>query len=255
MMQWNLFGRVAGFMASLIAATFMCVTAYASSEERATYRIALAGIEIADLEIAVRRDGDRYAAELTGSYSVLFWSGGLSSRSTGKIDATGPSPIHFETNSKSDEPSTTIIQFRQSEGPVDWKRTPAAPAEWTEGRIPLQKIHLLKALDPVSAIASSALGSIDANAPDVCDRAVRIFTGTTVFELQFMGVVSGTQDRVTCAVGYRPLSGHREDSSSVARLSKPGSITVAFDRLGSGVWVPARVTLPTRVGQLVVERT
>lgn len=227
---------------------------HAMSEERATYSVTLAGIGIADLEIAVRRDGDRYAAELNGNYSVLFWSGGVSSRSTGKIGASGPSPSHFETNSKSDEPSTTVIQFRQSEGPVDWKRTPAAPAEWTEGRIPLEKIHLLNALDPVSAIASSALGSIEGSAPDVCERAVRIFTGTTVFELQFMGVVSGAQDRVTCAVGYRPLSGHREDSSSVARLSKPGSITVAFDRLGSGVWVPAHVTLPTRVGKLVVER-
>lgn len=253
-MQWNLLGRITSVMAAVIATTFMCVTAHASSEDRANYRIALAGIEIADLEIAVRRDGDRYAAELNGSYNVLFWSGGLSSRSTGLIEATGPSPSHFETSNQSDEPATTVIQFRQSEGPIDWKRTPPAPVKWTEGRIPLQKTHLHKALDPVSAIASSALGSIDANAPDVCDRAVRIFTGTTVFELQFMGVSSETGDQVTCAVSYRPLSGHRKDSSSVERLSKPGSIEVVFDRLISGAWVPARVALPTRVGRLVVER-
>lgn len=251
MMPRNLLQRIVG----LFAAATALASATATAEERATYRVALAGIEIADLQIAVQRDGDSYAAELTGNYSVLFWSGGVSSRSTGKVDAAGPSPSHFETNSQSDEPSTTVIQFRPSEGPVDWKRTPAAPAEWTEGRVPLQKVHLQRALDPVSAIASSALGAIGTNAPDVCDRAVRIFTGTTVFELSFMGVASGTRDRVTCAVSYRPLSGHRKDSSSVARLSKPGSITVAFDRLVSGAWVPAHVTLPTRVGQLVVERT
>lgn len=229
---------------------------HALAEERATYRVALAGIGIADLEIAVRRDGDRYDAELSGNYNVLFWSGGVSSKSTGQIAATGPEPSRFESsNRNSDEPSVTVIEFEPSEGPVDWKRTPPAPKEWTEGRLPLQPGHLQSALDPVSAIASAALGTIDASTPDVCDRDVRIFTGTTVFELQFMGASASNGDRVSCAVAYRPLSGHRKDSSSVERLSQPGSIKVSFDRLPSGAWVPGHVTLPTRVGPLVVERT
>ena len=220
--------------ATALALTLADGTAQAMNEDRASYRIALAGISVADMEIAVQRDGDRYNARLEGNYQVLFWSGGVSSRSIGEIGAAGPNPSRFETSNKSDEPSRTVIEFGKLEGPVQWQRTPPAPTEWTEGRTPLQKSHLRSALDPVSAIASSAIGPIGTTADDVCNRNVRIFTGTTVFELQLMGVLESGSDHVRCAVTYQPLSGHREDSASVERLSKPGSIQISFDRLPSG---------------------
>lgn len=251
MMPWRWTGRTGALLASLC-----CFQAFASTEDRASYRVALAGISIADLEIAVRRDGDQYDAQLEGSYRVLFWSGKVSSRSTGAVDASGPSPKRFETsNNNSDEPSRTVIEFARPEGPVQWGRTPPAPEEWTKGRTPLEKIHLRTALDPVSAIAASVLGSTGGTAPDVCSRAVRVFTGTTVFELDFQGALPSEGDRVACAVTYRPLSGHRVERSNADRLSKPGSIKISFERLPSGAWVPAMVTVPTRIGPLVVERT
>lgn len=242
-------------LASALTLAVSFSAAQASSEDRATYQIALAGISIADMEIAVKRDGDQYNARLEGNYSVLFWSGGVSSRSVGAIAETGPTPNRFETRNKSDEPSQTIIEFERSQGPVNWQRTPPAPTEWTEGRTPLQKAHLRTALDPVSAIAAAALGPVDATADEVCNRDVRVFTGTTVFELQLRGVLEDGADRVNCAIQYRPLSGHRIDSSSVERLSRPGSIRISFDRLPSGAWVPGFVAVPTSVGTLVVERT
>lgn len=238
---------------AMMAAAFGAVDP-AMAENRLTYKIELAGIGIGDMEIAVRRKGQRYDAQLDGSYNVLFWSGELSSRVEGRVAATGPLPTRFQSTNRSDEPSTTVITFRQPGGPSDWQRTPEAPAEWTEGRLPLLKEHLRAALDPVSALAASALQSDGGAAPDVCERAIRIFTGFVVFELDFQGVRSVEGNRTACAVLYKPLSGHREDSSSVERLSRPGSIEIVFERLDSGTWLPARVKLPTRVGSLIVER-
>ncbi|MEM1298570.1 MAG: hypothetical protein AAGH68_04755 [Pseudomonadota bacterium] len=236
-------------------AFFNLCGARAEAENRVAYSIALAGIGIGDMEIAVSREGLQYDARLEGSYRVLFWSGELFSRAVGKVAPQGPSPSSYRSTSRSDDPSETVINFDLGQGPVDWNRTPPAPAEWREGRLPLNKEHLRDALDPVTALAASALGSFGGTAPDVCEKAVRIFTGFVVFELDFQGVGVKQGNRIACSVIYRPLSGHRADSSSVARLAEPGSIEILFEQLNGGVWLPARVSLPTRVGSLVVERS
>ncbi|MEM1159893.1 MAG: DUF3108 domain-containing protein [Pseudomonadota bacterium] len=241
--------------------TLACLTAVfvysqeVRAEDRLAYTIQLAGIDVGDMEIAVERAGDRYDAKLDGRYSILFWSGSWLSQSFGTVDPNGPVPSRFQSNSESDEPAVTVINFKDPDGPVDWRRTPPAPAEWTEGRLPLQKQHLRTALDPVSALAASVLGSVGGQSPDVCKRAVRIFTGTVVFELDFRGAKPARGNRVMCDVAYRPLSGHRQDSGSVERLSEPGSIEISFDRLPDGGWLPSRVSLPTPIGSLVVERS
>ena len=243
-------------MAAVIAAMVSClVAAPTQAEDRVVYNVALAGIPVGDIEIAVRRDGDRYDARLDGSYRVLFWSGALSSQAVGDVTLDGLKPRRFQSDSRNDRPSTTVIEFERAKGPVEWKRTPEAPAEWTEGRLPLEPAHLRSALDPISALAASALGAAGGGAPDVCDKAVRVFTGFVVFELDFQGASLSGQDRVTCGVIYRPLSGHRAESSSIERLSEPGVIDIAFDRLPSGVWFLSRLALPTRIGQLVVQRS
>lgn len=246
--------KFVGLMSFIISTTFG-IGAQAYADEQISYSINLAGIEIGDMELAVRSDGSRYRVRLDGSYRVLLWSGAISSRAEGEITPVGLSPRRFQTDSFSDEPSTMVIEFQQRSGNIKWSRTPPAPSEWTEGRLPLQRGHLLQALDPISALAVSALGSADSSTPEVCNREVRVFTGFSVFALRFQGAQARALDRVSCPVIYQALSGHREGSSSVERLSQSGSIKIDFERLQSGVWLPSRVSLPTLIGTLTVQRT
>lgn len=225
-----------------------------SASERVGYEIALAGINVGDLAIELDRDGDLYNVRAEGSYRVLFWSGTLSSTVFGEVSADGLRPSRYMVSSQSASPSKTVIEFEPAIGPTTWQRTPKAPSEWTEGRIELQRDHLRPAVDPISAIVASALASAEGATPEVCERAIRIFTGFTVFELDFNGAKPGDAGRVECEVTYRPLSGHRAESQGVERLSQPGSIRIAFDRLPGGNWFPGRISLPTRIGTLTIDR-
>lgn len=223
-------------------------------DKQVGYEIALAGINVGDLALDMRRNGDAYDVRAEGSYRVLFWSGTLSGMVVGKVAPAGVRPSRYEVSTQNDTPSTTVIEFETSLGPTSWQRIPEAPAEWTEGRIALQRDHLRPALDPVSAIVASALELSGGSAPEVCDRAVRIFTGFSVFELEFDGVRESEDSRVFCTVTYRALSGHRANSRGVERLSQPGEIEIAFDRLPGGYWFPGRIALPTGIGTLTIDR-
>ncbi|MEM6972250.1 MAG: hypothetical protein AAF577_05535 [Pseudomonadota bacterium] len=221
---------------------------------RIPYRIAVAGIGIGDLDLILSREQDRYAVRADGDYRVLFWSGAIAGEAEGMVSPEGPRPERFRIASDGENGGETVIDFDPANGPSRWERIPPAPAEWSEDRLPLVQDHLRTALDPITAIASSALQAAGEGASGLCQRDLRIFTGFVVFELGFTGAARAEDGRVTCPVAYRPLSGHRAGSSSVERLSEPGAIEIAFEELKSGVWVPARIALPTRIGTLTVTR-
>ena len=249
---------IQNILASLCLIAFGGVGATSAAElsarERVGYQIALAGINVGDFAIELDRDGDLYNVRAEGSYRVLFWSGTLSSTVVGEIAPDGLRPSFYMVSTESASPSKTVIEFEPAIGPATWQRTPKAPSEWNEGRTALQRDHLRPAVDPISAIVASALASTGGTTPEVCDRPIRIFTGFSVFELDFNGAKPGGFGRVECEVSYRPLSGHRAESQGVERLSQPGSIQIAFDRLPGGNWFPGRISLPTRIGTLTIDR-
>ncbi|MEM8597104.1 MAG: hypothetical protein AAGF76_11625 [Pseudomonadota bacterium] len=217
-----------------------------------SYRISVAGIGIGDLDLAITRDAGRYAVSAEGSYRVMFWSGAIRGEAEGLIEADGPAPERFEISDDDDDPSRTRIDFDPTRGPVAWQRIPPAPAEWTAGRLDLRDDHLAGALDPISALTSLAFVGAPVSPDALCDRELRVFTGFVVFRLDLDGVRSRSSDRVSCNTRYRPLSGHRADSSSVDRLSVPDAIEASFLAHPSGTWVPERISLPTRVGTLAL---
>ena len=56
-----------------------------------------------------------------------------------------------------------------------------------------------------------------------------------------------------CDVKYVPVSGHRKDSESVARMVKSGPSLLIFEA-APGLWAPHRVGMPTSVGTLAITR-
>ncbi|MEM6355091.1 MAG: hypothetical protein AAF844_05330 [Pseudomonadota bacterium] len=219
------------------------------------FDIAVAGIRIGTLELDVSQSNGRYTVGATGDYRVLFWGGELNATADGVLTADGPRPRSYALVNDDEDPSTTEIEFDPAGGATRWQRVPPAPAEWTEGRLPLQERHLQAAVDPVTALAASLLDSGTQAAPSVCTETLRVFTGFVVFELEFAAVRPGADGQVTCAATYRALSGHRDGSRSVRRLSKPNAIDVSFERLDDGMWVPSRVALPTAAGTLTITRS
>jgi hypothetical protein len=76
------------------------------------------------------------------------------------------------------------------------------------------------------------------------------FSQVSSSSLELDGVVEAKAGRVACNTRYRPLSGHREGSNLVDRLSEPGALTLSFLARPGGAWVPERIL--TRVGTLAL---
>jgi hypothetical protein len=216
------------------------------------YEISIAGVGIGNLDLSIRRNAERYSVRAEGSYRVMFWSGAIKGEAEGVIGAAGPAPERFEISNLDDDPSATWIDFDAARGPVRWRRTPPAPPEWSEGRLRLQDDHLTGALDPISALSALALVQGPVAPAALCDREVRVFTGFVVFALELDGVAKAQAGRVACNTRYRALSGHREGSNLVDRLSEPGALTLSFLARPGGAWVPERITILTRVGTLAL---
>lgn len=246
--------QIGASVVALVAAVTLSgpATSNSPSDDRLPYRVSISGIGIGDLELVLEREAAQYAVRAEGSYRVLFWSGALEGKAEGEIDEAGPSPRHFRLSNRDDEPSTTEIEFDPAEGPVRWQRTPPAPAEWSEGRLELRDEHLVGALDPISALAAVALIPTEVDAAALCERALRVFTGFVVFDLVLDGVTEQSAERVACRTRYRPLSGHRAESSSVSRLSAPDAIEVSFLPHPDGAWIAERIALPTSIGTLAL---
>ncbi|MEL6977679.1 MAG: DUF3108 domain-containing protein [Pseudomonadota bacterium] len=248
--------------AALCAALFTTVFALAPSPGRAVeasveslgYRVDVAGIRVGTFELEVERREDAYEARLDGRYRVLFWSGAFSAETKGVFAENAPAPTLFRAESQSDRPSTSEIAFAPGEGPTRWGRTPPAPAKWTKGRLPLKEEHLAGSLDPLSAIAGSLLKPDPAEASALCQEPLRIFTGFTVFQLDFTKAEPRGRSRLRCSARYTALSGHRADSRSVKRLSGPEAIRISYRQNDAGLWSVASVSMPTTVGTLTVKR-
>ena len=188
------------------------------------YDLTIAGVSVGDAALAISPgDASLYRISFDMTYRFLFWRGGAAATTVGQIDrpdrGAGPVPTGYRmTVTGMSEPLVIDTAFDDA-GPRVWSITPPPDAAYLEERVPLTKADLAGAIDPLSAMFIRA-----ATAAEACDRTLPAFTGGTRLDLVLKpGAQEGgsTEDGVhICEVSYRPVSGHRPDSESVARLKR-----------------------------------
>ena len=228
-------------------------SALASSDVAVRYLVSIAGLDIGDAVFRYRLEPAEYAVSYDARFRFLVWGAELEAEATGAVAEGALVPGAFRQTVASDEQRETTIVFDGVGGVMDWGIEPPFDWEDDEPRVPIDGTDLASVLDPLSAlVVVDAEGSLSAG--EVCGGTRRIFTGVTRFDLHSADGVANGDGAITCRFRYRPVSGHRVGSRGVERLNDSVIPLDLNHRPGLGAWVPARIALPTLVGELVIER-
>lgn len=213
------------------------------------YDLTIAGVSIGDASIAMLQEAAQsYDIALNVKFRFLFWSGQANAEATGAVTDAAPAPSHYEATFQGMSEPVVIKTVFDGTGPTDWSITPPPEKKYLEGRIEISEADLVGALDPLSALF------IRAETPEsACDRTLPIFTGGTRLDLVLSPGAETEPGVFACDVKYVPVSGHRKDSESVARMVKSGPSLLIFEA-APGLWAPHRVGMPTSVGTLAITR-
>ena len=229
--------------------------AQADREVRLRYVISLAGLTIGDAAFRYAVGVDDYQIDYTGRFSFLFWSADLDSGAAGSLRDDVLMPARYRLRVNSEETRQIVLDFN-GDGTVErWSVDPPFDADEPEPepRVPIDPASLVDVHDPLSAlVVPDPDGRLSTDA--LCAQERRIFSGATRFDLVPDGAAPGDDGSVTCRFRYRPVSGHRVGSPAVDRAAEtPLPVTLRY-LADLGAWVPVRVSLPTRVGELVIAR-
>jgi hypothetical protein len=137
--------------------------------------------------------------------------------------------------------------------------TPPSP-----DRIPISETHRRGVLDPMTAELMPVGGSGDPLSPEACRRTLPIFDGRQRFDLTLtfkrfdhVKAEKGYQGPVVvCMVTYQPIAGHRPGRAAIKYLMAAREMEMWLAPIaGTRVLVPFRASVPTLIGQAVLEAT
>jgi hypothetical protein len=137
--------------------------------------------------------------------------------------------------------------------------TPPSP-----DRIPISDAHRRGVLDPMSAELMPVAGTGDPLSPEACHRTLPIFDGRQRFDLSLtfkrfdhVKAEKGYQGPVVvCMVTYQPIAGHRPGRAAIKYLMATREMEMWLAPIaGTRMLVPFRASVPTLIGQAVLEAT
>jgi hypothetical protein len=137
--------------------------------------------------------------------------------------------------------------------------TPPSP-----DRVPILEAHRHGVLDPMTAELMPVGGSGDPLSPEACRRTLPIFDGRQRFDLTLtfkrfdhVKAEKGYQGPVVvCMVTYQPIAGHRPGRAAIKYLMATREMEMWLAPIaGTRVLVPFRASVPTLIGQAVLEAT
>jgi hypothetical protein len=230
----------------------------------AHYVASLAGIPIGKGIWVVDVIDDQYSATASGKTTGLMrvFAGGMGS-AAGRGTVNGkPVSSSYAATIASDK-KTDEVRMAVSSGTVkEFSALPVWPP--TPDRVPLTEAHRQGIIDPMSAWLMPVAGNGDPVKPDACHRTLPVFDGRGRFDLilayKRMDRVRSERGYagpvVVCSVQYRPIAGHRPDRPAIKYLMAQRDIEVALAPLASTrILVPYRISVPTALGQAVLEAT
>jgi hypothetical protein len=248
--------RRAAFAFAALAALSASPTA-ATRAPGAAYDLSISGLSIGEATLAVSIDGARYAVDATADFGFLFWGGSGGARSEGRVEDGRLRPERYRLAYEGvRRPGSAEIDFEAGRA-VRWSNEPQPEGDWAEGRTPVEPLHLSDVIDPLAALVAPL--PADAAPAAVCARLAPVFSGLTRFDLELTGARAASdpaapEGAVACETRYRPVAGHRPDSPGVARLQRPGAVSLTLAPIADGAWAPLRLALDTRFGPFVLSR-
>ncbi len=254
--------RLAG--AAVVSICLLCGGAGAQGKLDARYVATLAGVPIGEGAWLIDIGEKQFTATASGMTTGLlrvFANGEGNAASRGIVRSNNLLPRIFASTVINDR-RTQEMRIVLSAGTVkELMVDPPTPPG--AGRIPVTEAHRRGVIDPMSAALIRISGSGDPVSPEACQRTIPIFDGRMRFDLQlsFKRIeqvrAQGYQGAVAvCGVQFVPLAGYVPERPAIRYLIARQDIETWLAPIpGTRIVVPYRISVPTPLGQGVIEAT
>jgi hypothetical protein len=240
-------------------------TAHAQAKLEARYTALLGGVTVGRGAWVIDFRDDQYTAAASGMTTGLlkiFAGGKGTSASRGAVANGQPVARAYAAtmtaDKKKDEVEMTIENGAVKEYTADPPSTP------DPDRVPITEAHRKGVTDPMTASLMRVPGTGDLMAKETCQRTSAIFDGRMRYDLRLafkrmdkVKAEKGYQGPVVvCSVHFTPLAGHIPSRAVMKYLTEQQDIEVWLAPVaGTRIVVPYRISIPTPVGDAVLEAT
>jgi hypothetical protein len=240
--------------------------AAAQGRLEAEYTVTLSGLPIGKGDWVIDVSNDQFSAVANGGTTGLlrlFAGGHGSSSSRGIVSAAGQLiPADYISTIFGDKRIDDVRVAFAGGNVKDVSIDP--PMGPSPDRIPVTDADRHNVLDPMTAVIDPVGGNGDPVKPEACVRHIAVFDGRLRFDLRSeykrMDTVKAKKGyqgpAVVCAVYFVPVSGHVPNRPAIKYLAALRDAEVWMAPiLGTRFLAPFRFSLPTPIGQGVLEAT
>lgn len=259
-------GRAVLASAVLVAALASGECAFAQGVLDARYEVTLGGVSFGRGVWHVNVSGGQFTSAVSGATTGImriFSTGRGSSASRGAVAIGGALNASSYSSSIATTRKSDEVRMQLSSGTVkDYIAEP--PTSPDPERVPIRDVHRRGVLDPMTAAILRVPGTGDTFVPQACNRKLAIFDGRMRYDLKLtykrldrVNAGKGYQGTVVvCAVTFAPVAGHIPSRSVIKYLAELRQTEAWLAPIaGTRLMVPYRVTLPTPLGQGVLQAT
>lgn len=250
--------------ANLVAAhTASAATAASPITLKATYSIGFGVATIGKANVEARFTDRGYAAAITGAtYGIvrLVSDSSASLNGNGRLATNAVYPNRYSLDTNEDGFRTQVRMGLRNGAVTDLSAAPQ-PVQASD-RVPLTAGHKQNVVDPVGAFIVSLDPGSPPDGVKACNRTVRVFDGWQRYDVRLTyketrpatGPYNG--DIFVCTARYVPVAGYRTSLESVQYMAANKRLEISLAPIkGTGVWVPYRILIGTKFGDLTINAT
>ena len=267
-MHWSVTRISRGLRLAGAAIVTICVASSsvnAQGKLDAHYVATLAGVPIGKGAWLIEIGDDQFVAAASGMTSGLlrvFANSQGNSASRGAVRGDTLLPTLFVSTINNDK-RVEELRIVMSAGTVK-ELVADPPTTASPDRIPLTDAHRRGVVDPMSAALMRVSGNGDLVSPEACRRTIPVFDGRMRFDLQLsfkridkVQALKGYQGPVAvCGVQFLPLAGYVPARPAIKYLMAQHDMEIWLAPIpGTRIVVPYRMSVPTPLGQGVLEAT
>ncbi|WP_291734715.1 MULTISPECIES: DUF3108 domain-containing protein [Bradyrhizobium] len=244
---------------------FCAERANAQGRLDAQYEATLAGISVGKGSWTIEIGDDTFSASAQGGTAGLlkaFSGGSGSGTSQGRVVNGSLVAASYTATTTTSKKSETIRMVLANGGIKESSIEPEPPVD--ADRLPVSDAQKKNVFDPMTGSFLRAPGNAELMSPDVCRTGAGVFDGRMRYDLKldFKRVEIVKAERgyhgpaLVCALYFVPVSGYIPDRPVIKYLAAQRNIEIAFVPIaGTRLLVPFRMTIPTPLGQAMLEAT
>ncbi|WP_375781286.1 DUF3108 domain-containing protein [Bradyrhizobium sp. ma5] len=257
-------GRLIGLCAGALL-LFCAGRANAQGRLDAQYEATLAGIPVGKGSWTIEIGDDSFSASAQGGTAGLlkaFSGGSGGGASQGRVVNGALVASSYTATTTTSKKSETIRMVLANGGIKESTIEPEPPVD--ADRLPVSDAQKKNVFDPMTGSFLRAPGNAELMSPDVCRTGAGVFDGRMRYDLKldFKRVEIVKAERgyhgpaLVCALYFVPISGYIPDRPVIKYLAAQRNIEIAFVPIaGTRLLVPFRMTIPTPLGQAMLEAT